>query len=785
MALNIKKHLAGFFRDDDKKTSKKRKGRKNKDFPLISQIGFQEMAGDTLLEDLQRDVDADDTFVQLTPDGYLILALTENDLVKIKEDTLEDGSDEFGEFFRILRGNDVDTATLRKDLMRGIVGVIPTEQTFEILQEYDAFTPETEPAHQVSLHFALLPDELPDDDDDLGLTLLDSRLSPAEMQDVLERNKLIVYQNGDVRIVDRNRATGQADETPKPADDESSTQTNTDYQGNDNAASDSETDGSAPTQSMSDQGVMDYLHGDSNDNSHTAPAQQETPSEEVTSDSVGHRLGQFKKEFNGAQEDGQGANDPLVQSVVNGENADPLASVPEGDAAKKLVDTPEMRRRTKDNLSANEQTELRTSLSERQVALSTDADFSFDLDLSDIDMLLDADDSVPQLDLAESKGEDDALTNTMNAIRMNINSQMKKTHDQGKQQVKNNYINFMQQVMEQIQMVFAITEGADNKYANRMRELTQERDKALSEVDSKVQQREQEIRAQKNKEIDEEMTHRVETIRHDLLRANEQGIQNQLGNFRSILQGKINSSFSQGVQQVWLDRNEKAQVIIAQAKQIGREKALQQWHNQIMQEQSDLKGYENEVNQVARDEFDKEAQRQHDLADSRRYQQTITNLQHDLQSEKQASERKLGDMRALMDQQQSKHDQELADMKQATASQVAEITNQSKQREADLQAELAQTRQDVVNKSDAERERGQKKLDEQDAQWRTKMEAEQQTHDDEMKNMRLQTQRQLDAKEEEVRSAKRRNTGLMIALTLLGTVIGAAVAAGFMFLIMR
>ena len=65
------------------------------------------------------------------------------------------------------------------------------------------------------------------------------------------------------------------------------------------------------------------------------------------------------------------------------------------------------------------------------------------------------------------------------------------------------------------------------------------------------------------------------------------------------------------------------------------------------------------------------------------------------------------------------------------------------------------------------------------------MEAEQQTHDDEMKNMRLQTQRQLDAKEEEVRSAKRRNTGLMIALTLLGTVIGAAVAAGFMFLIMR
>lgn len=785
MALNIKKHLAGFFRDDDKKTSKKRKGRKNKDFPLISQIGFQEMAGDTLLEDLQRDVDADDTFVQLTPDGYLILALTENDLVKIKEDTLEDGSDEFGEFFRILRGNDVDTATLRKDLMRGIVGVIPTKQTFEILQEYDAFTPETEPAHQVSLHFALLPDELPDDDDDLGLILLDSRLSPAEMQDVLERNKLIVYQNGDVRVVDRNRATGQADETPKSADDESSTQTTTDYQGNDNTASDSEANDSASTQSMSDQDVMDYLHGDSSDNSHTVPAQQETTSEEVTSDSVGHRLGQFKKEFNGVQEDGQGANDPLVQSVVNGENADPLASVPEGDGAKKLVDTPEMRRRTKDNLSANEQTELRTSLSERQVALSTDADFSFDLDLSDIDMLLDADDSVPQLDLAESKGEDDALTNTMNAIRMNINSQMKKTHDQGKQQVKNNYINFMQQVMEQIQMVFAITEGADNKYANRLRELTQERDKALDEVDSKVQQREQEIRAQKNKEIDEEMTHRIETIRHDLLRANEQGIQNQLGNFRSILQGKINSSFSQGVQQVWLDRNEKAQVIIAQAKQIGREKALQQWHNQIMQEQSDLKGYENEVNQVARDEFDKEAQRQHDLADSRRYQQTITNLQNDLQSEKQASERKLGDMRALMDQQQSKHDQELADMKQATASQVAEITNQSKQREADLQAELAQTRQDVVNKSDAERERGQQKLDEQEAQWRTKMEAEQQTHDDEMKNMRLQTQRQLDAKEEEVRSAKRRNTGLMIALTLLGTVIGAAVAAGFMFLIMR
>lgn len=785
MAWNIKKHLAGFFRDDDKKTSKKRKERKNKDFPLISQIGFQEMAGDTLLEDLQRDVDADDTFVQLTPDGYLILALTENDLVKIKEDTLEDGSDEFGEFFRILRGNDVDTATLRKDLMRGIVGVIPTEQTFEILQEYDAFTPETEPAHQVSLHFALLPSDLPDDDDDLGLTLLDSRLSPAEMQDVLERNKLIIYQNGDVRIVDRNRATGQADETPEPVNDEAPAQTTTDYQGNDNTASDSEVDGSASTQPMSDQDVMNYLHGDGNGNSHTVPAQQETTSEKVTSDSVGYRIGQFKKEFNGTQEDGQGANDPLVQSVVNGENTDPLASVPEGDAAKELVDTPEMRRRTKDNLSANEQTELRTSLSERQVALSTDADFSFDLDLSDIDMLLDADDSVPQLDLAESKGEDDALTNTLNAIRMNINSQMKKTHDQGKQQVKNNYINFMQQVMEQIQMVFAVTEDADNKYANRLRKLTQERDKALDEVNSKVQQREQEIRAQKNKEFDEEMTHRVETIRHDLLRANEQWIQNQLGNFRSILQSDINTSFSQRFQQFWLNRKEEAQVIIAQAKQIGREKALQQWHNQIMQEQSDLKGYENEVNQVAQDEFDKEVQRQHDLADSRRYQQTITNLQNDLQSEKQASERKLGDMRALMDQQQSKHDQELADMKQATASQVVKITNQSKQREADLQAELAQTRQDVVNKSDAERERSQKKLEEQDAQWRTKMEAEQQTHDDEMKNMRLQTQRQLDAKEEEVRSAKRRNTGLMIVLTLLGTVIGAAVAAGFMFSIMH
>lgn len=753
----------------------------NKDYPLISKIGFQDMIGETLLSKVAELAEKDDNFVTPVDGGYLLLALTENDLEQIKESSQQDGSDEYGEFFHLLQDERIATATLRTDLEHGIVGIIPTKETFRVLMEYDAFSELTEREKQIALHFAVLPDKLPDDEDTYHMRMLDSRLTPNDISALLDGKKVIVARSlENVHLADYNAATGQAEErTPDTPDDTAEEPTPAD-----NTYSRSDNNNVGEQQYTGDQ-LSQYL------NTGKLPQSNTTDSSDDAGDALAQKiqnLGQAQANHNTpestepepvSQDDGLGeiggANADDTTDDTNTDSGD--VEAPDTGEELPQLGGQELSRRSHSEMSMAEREELRSSLSDRQIKLSQNADFNISLDTANLDRLLGTF-KAPKLELAEVKNNDDLLTKTLNAERQDANSVLAQKFDSLVNQTYSLYIQSMNAAGQKIQAQYITTDDGANRFAKQLQALRKTRDEKLASVDDQTNEFEKNIRSEYQRKREVEIEKRIAAMRASYDSAHEYDIKNEVRNFKTSLINNADSEYSRGLEDIIFNRNEISQSVMQQVDGAIQEKVMEYFGKGYDQLMTLFRAMQDKIARKADDNYNVDVQRQHDLADGRHYQQRIANLEDEVAAEKANNEQQAQEMKDALAAKDAQVQQDIAKAKQQAAADKEKADQDHAMEVAELQDKIT----NLVNEKRDEVEKIQQKYRQREEAMQNANQDEisslKQSHLDEVNQLRTQQAKRLDEAEHEIRSAKRRNVGLMLVLTLLGVIIGAFIGGG-------
>lgn len=153
-------------KDKKSKKDKKEKGslfRRRKNMTLIERMQLQESVADGSLEAVQIYLQRRDSAVREVDEGILIIAVT-NELLDLVG--LDPSSEEFGSFVQALHAETIDSITLTEDLENGVIGIIPSADTIDALDEFEF-------AHEIPFRWAIVP---PDLTDDSRLILLDTQV---------------------------------------------------------------------------------------------------------------------------------------------------------------------------------------------------------------------------------------------------------------------------------------------------------------------------------------------------------------------------------------------------------------------------------------------------------------------------------------------------------------------------------------------------------------------------------------------------------------------------------
>lgn len=757
----------------------------NKDYPLISKIGFQDMIGETLLSKVAELAEKDDNFVTPVDGGYLLLALTEDDLEQIKESSQQDGSDEYGEFFHLLQDERIATATLRTDLEQGIVGIIPTKETFRVLMEYDAFSELTEREKQIALHFAVLPDKLPDDEDTYHMRMLDSRLTPNDISALLDGKKVIVARSlENVHLAAYNDATGQAEErTPDTPDDTAEEPTPAD-----NAYSRSDNNNVGEQQYTGKQ-LSQYL------NTGKLPQSNTTDSSDDAGDALTQKiqnLEQAQANHNApdnapestepepaSQDDGLGeiggANTDDITDDTNTDGGD--VEAPDTGEELPQLDDQELSRRSHSDMSMAEREELRSSLSDRQIKLSQNADFNVGLDTANLDRLLSTF-KAPKLELVKVKNDDDLLTKTLNAERQDANSVFAQKFDSLVNQTYSLYIQSMNAAGQKVQAKYVITDDGTNQFAKQVQALRKTRDEKLANVDDQTSEFEKNIRSEYQRKREADIEKRIAVMRANYDNAHEYDIKNEVQNFKTSLINNANTECARGIEDVLFKRNEISQSVMQQVDGAIQEKVMEYFGKGYDQLMTLFRAMQDKIARKADDNYNVDVQRQHDLADGRHYQQRIANLEDEVAAEKANNEQQAQEMKDALAAKDAQVQQDIAKAKQQAAADKEKADQDHAMEVAELQDKIT----NLVNEKRDEVEKIQQKYRQREEAMQNANQDEisslKQSHLDEVNQLRTQQAKRLDEAEHEIRSAKRRNVGLMLVLTLLGVIIGAFIGGG-------
>lgn len=142
------------------KQKKSKKGGR-KQLTLVERMQLQESVAAATLDVVSDQANDDTSAIRQIGEGYVIVAFT-NEM--LEELGLDHNSEEFGSFAEGLSSEAIESISLASDLMRGVIGLIPSHETLMTIDEYDFI-------HDMSFQWALVPENLSDDDE---LVLLDN-----------------------------------------------------------------------------------------------------------------------------------------------------------------------------------------------------------------------------------------------------------------------------------------------------------------------------------------------------------------------------------------------------------------------------------------------------------------------------------------------------------------------------------------------------------------------------------------------------------------------------------
>lgn len=218
---------------------------------FIQSMGLQESVASMVVDELQES-EVDSSLVREISDGYLVLALTE-DALKASGVSVKD--EQFGSFSESISSEHIKTIVLADSLSSGVLGIVPSFDTLDILDEYE-FLQGTE------FTWAIVPYDA-DDESELVLTeetstleqIMDMAYGDTPLPDVVGSDSDLDEQGHDITFDDVDI---DEDDDDIPLDDDELVERPDDFDDLvDDELLDESYDGVQPTVSLYDEPVTD------------------------------------------------------------------------------------------------------------------------------------------------------------------------------------------------------------------------------------------------------------------------------------------------------------------------------------------------------------------------------------------------------------------------------------------------------------------------------------------------------------------------------------------------
>lgn len=251
--------MIGFFKKgksakpkgNPKKKGKVKGGNATSTEGFIQSMGLQESVASMVVDELQES-EVDSSLVREISDGYLVLALTE-DALKASGVSVKD--EQFGSFSESISSEHIKTIVLADSLSSGVLGIVPSFDTLDILDEYE-FLQGTE------FTWAIVPYDA-DDESELVLTeetstleqIMDMAYGDTPLPDVVGSDSDSDEKGHDITFDDVDI---DEDDDDIPLDDDELVERHDDFDDLvDDELLDESYDGVQPTVSLYDEPVTD------------------------------------------------------------------------------------------------------------------------------------------------------------------------------------------------------------------------------------------------------------------------------------------------------------------------------------------------------------------------------------------------------------------------------------------------------------------------------------------------------------------------------------------------
>lgn len=545
---------------------------------IIESLKICEMRPSQVLADIHSQIKKyPKGLVQKFDKGYRLIAIDDTELARIN---FTKKSEWFGEFSNMLTKSIVLSATLLADATAGYLVLIPNKSTLENLNSIPEF-------HKAEFNWAFFPFEVSDDDLEAKSIISNEKVTLVQLINMQEEDNSLVEQSKNTSELSSN-------------DDSNDEKNNSNDEGKTSSSenSDSLIETSDPPDNSSSENSDDKVPSAPQNDDDLLLDNSITPDNINTSRSTDAIIAETDSKIKNV-------------SSSNPENPELLESDWE-----QVIDSIE------NNFINGTKTDIETKIN-----------------LEPLKSLLKLDD-VPQFELihTDSTASLDALQNRSKII---FNSQLKKLHEQHRQEIISFTLKQINDAREKIDASLSES-NSESQYYNKRQNIDNKNNAANKDIAKKIdietKKRNEEYQNQKEKFID--LKSQEAALEFDNLHKKE--LQNELVAYKNSLKVEINETYANDLYSLKQQRQTDANKLISQMTDAILASVRKIDNNFSKDEQELFQKYQVELDKQSKENYSNEVLRTQTISNKLRHDKTIKLLKSQLNSVKeQASKQRL------------------------------------------------------------------------------------------------------------------------------------------------
>lgn len=620
------------------KDKKKKKGRKGKNLSLVERMQLEESVAEPSLDLLKELLDEQTSAVRELDEGYLLVAITNEDLEHAE---LDPSSEEFGSFAEGLRNETIESITLENDLVEGVIGIIPSIETLTELDSFDF-------VQNIEFRWAIMPF---DADDESKLILLNEMVPLSRLIDLANDQAIHFRLEGDCLVeLDYNQVEGSTPEKMFGGDDE------------------------GEYQPFEDDGVMDDEDDESFEEDDT-PAFAEDEDEpyepsfdEPSESSDFEDEGEF--EFESEADDDLSDNDAF-EFDGDGENEDDEDEFPVDEEDSEPIITAEETQET-----VRRVTELAFHNEELGLKIDTAVfDEYFD--------------STPVAKFDTSiQNPSDELERTIVQLRKDANAEIERYHDEHIKSLRNQFVTDLQQTYNRLVDIFD-HRNETTQYGEKFKKIERRFEDAMDELDRLVSNRAEQIQERYNKEREEfaETAYRNALVEYDS--RYKDGLEKKLEAIREEIKQELKTDRDVKISELYKDRRVVAKRLFDKAINTTLAKLRKEYDEIAKKELSMFDSFRKNMDAYLRKHYADEVLRAKAMAETLRQEHEAERVRREYNQMLKAKEDKILEldeqMRSEIDRLSKEHKEQLHELKK----EYEERLERERKRNEDLSMSLS------------------------------------------------------------------------------------------------